>query len=242
MDDPGFGNTFTIIGRCARTGLLGVAMASSSIALASRCPWVRGNVAALAVQAYADPGLGPFALDLAARGYAPARIIEEMRANDAAREFRQIGIVDQHGRSTVVTGAECPEYAGAIAETDMVAMGNYLVGPAVVADMARAFRASAGEILEERLMRALEAARDAGGEKGGQYAGAIMVAGRHPYPRTDLRTDAYDPVPGGPACAVGELRRILDRYAPLIDFYEQRAWNPRLGEWQDWAARKQRQT
>ena len=171
-------HTFTIIGRCPRTGMLGIALTSSPLCVAARCVFVRAHVGAVATQAYAHPGLGPLGLRLLEMDYAPAKVLAELRATDAWPEHRQIGIVDRHGNSAVYTGEKNLDWKGHVAERNFVAMGNYLTGGAVVDAMAEAFRGSEPEILEERLVRALEAGKAAGGEKGGQLSAGLAVHGR----------------------------------------------------------------
>ncbi len=233
-------HTFTIVGHCHRTGLLGVCLASSPLSVAARCVFVKANTGAVSTQAYAHPGLGPLAIKLLDLDYAPAKVLAELRATDGHAEYRQIGIVDRHGAPGVFTGEKNLDWKGHIAKPHFVAMGNYLVGAEVVAAMARAFEASEAEILEERLMRALEAGKAAGGERGGQLSAGLVVVGRDTYPRTDLRVDMYDRPTGPGDDAVSELRRIFDVYKPLIPYYEARPTNPLIGGWRDWLENRAR--
>ena len=100
--------------------------------------------------------------------------------------------------------------------------------------MAEAFQASADEVLEERLMRALEAGKAAGGEKGGQLSSGLTAYGRDTYARTELRVDMYDRPTGPGDDAVSELRRIFNVYKPMIPYYEERPTNPLIAGWRDW--------
>jgi uncharacterized Ntn-hydrolase superfamily protein len=229
-------HTFTIIGHCARTGLLGVALASSPLAVAARCVFIRANAGAVSTQAYAHPGLGPVAIRLLEMDYAPEKVLKELRETDAYPEHRQIGVLDRHGNPGVYTGTRNMDWKGHIARKHFVAMGNYLVGEGVVTAMAEAFEHSGRDILEERLMRALETGQAAGGERGGQLSSALTVYGRDTYARTDLRVDMYDRPTGPGDDAVRELRRIFDVYRPLIPYYEERATNPLVPGWRDWLA------
>ena len=125
-------HTFTIIGHCARTGVTGVALASSPLAVAARCVFIRANAGAVSTQAYAHPGLGPLAVRLLEMDYAPAKVLEELRGTDPYFEHRQIGILDRHGNPGVFTGAKNLDWKGHIAQKHFVAMGNYLTSERVV--------------------------------------------------------------------------------------------------------------
>jgi uncharacterized Ntn-hydrolase superfamily protein len=227
-------HTFTMIGRCAKTGLLGICMTSSPLCVAARCAFIKSNVAAVSTQAYTDPALGPLALHLLEAGYVPERTIAEMRANDEWSGYRQHGIVDRNGRSAAFTGSDNLDWKGHLNGPNYVAMGNYLVNDRVVEAMAKAFVDNAGEILEERLLRAIEAGKAAGGEKGGHLSSGLLVYGTETWPRTDLRVDMYPSQPGQTGDAVDELRRIFDVYKPLISYYEQRPRNPLSVGWREW--------
>jgi len=140
----------------------------------------------------------------------------------------RLSLVCFNGNSAVHTGKQNPEWAGHIAQKNYVAMGNYLVNEGVVKVIAEAFEASAGQDLEERLMRAIEAGRDAGGQHGGQhYAAALLVCDWEVFPRVDLRVDYHDE-------AIGELRCLLEIYKPLIPYYAQRPSDPTIGSAREW--------
>jgi uncharacterized Ntn-hydrolase superfamily protein len=230
-------HTFTMVARCAESGLLGICLTSSPLNVAARCPFAKANVAAVATQAYSDPALGPLALNLLEAGYSPERTIQEMCANDEWADYRQHGIVDRNGRSAAFTGKSNLEWAGHQIGPDYVAMGNYLTSSKVVDAMARTFVDSRGQILEERLVRAIESGKAAGGEKGGHLSSGLLVYGNETYPRTDLRVDMYPSHEGQTGDAVDELRRIFNVYTALIPYYEQRPRNPLSENWRDWIKR-----
>ena len=226
-------HTFTIVARCEREGLLGICLTSSPLSVGARCPFIKPGVGAVSTQAYTDPALGPLALDLLERGHAPEVVLQQLRDKDRWSGYRQIGIVDKNGVSAVFTGENNLDWKGAIAKPNFVAMGNYLTGSAVVDDMAEAFEASTAEMLEERLMLAVEAGRNAGGEKGGHLSSALIVFGRDSYARTDLRVDRF-PRSQTQGDAVDELRRTWNEYRPAVRYYELRPQNPLLPPWREW--------
>ena len=215
-------HTFSLVGRCARTGMMGISITTSSITVGSRCPYVKPLVGAISTQSLTDPRLGPFALRLMETGYSAARALHELEASDPHIERRQLGLVDGDGNSAARTGALNHEWSGHITNRNYVAMGNGLAGEQVVQAMAKAFEESEPENLEERLMRAVEAGQEAGGEardSSPQHSAALLVYGSLSYPRVDLRVDEH-PTP------LVELRRILEIYKPQIEYFSLRASDP----------------
>ena len=219
-------NTFSIIGRCSRTGMLGVAITTSDITVGSRCPYVMPSVGAISTQASTDPGFGPFALRLMEQGYPAKGALQQLEANDPFIERRQLGMVDRNGNSAARTGAMNNPWAGHIAGRDHVAMGNGLVGEGVVQAMSSVFLDAADLDLEERLTRALEAGQEAGGEAQDatpHHSAALLVYASDTFSRVDLRVDEH-PTP------VVELRRLLDIFAPKIDYFALRANDPEAAQ------------
>ena len=142
-------HTFSIIGRCARTGMLGVAITTSDLAVGSRCPYVKPLVGAVSTQAVTDPRLGTLALRLLELGYSAGKVIRELEASDAYIERRQLGVVDRDGNASARTGALNRPWAGHVASRNYVAMGNGLAGEQVVQAMAVIFEEAESEALPE---------------------------------------------------------------------------------------------
>ena len=219
-------NTFSIIGRCARTGMLGIAITTSDITVGSRCPYVKPMVGAISTQASTDPGLGPFALRLMELGYPAKGALQQLETSDPHIERRQLGLVDRHGNSAARTGAMNNPWAGHTTGRDHVAMGNGLVGEGVVQAMAAVFLEAPQLDLEERLLRALEAGQEAGGEAQDStpyHSAALLVYALDAFCRVDLRVDEH-------ATPVAELRRLLDIFAPKIDYFALRASDPEAAQ------------
>ena len=214
-------HTFSVIGRCKETGALGVGITTRALAVASRCPFVKANVGAVATQASTDPRLGHLAINLLQNGFSAYKALQEVTASDPHIEYRQIGIIDRDGNAAARTGNENRDWAGHITGSNYVAMGNVLLGAHVVEAMAEAFEQSSGELLEERLLRSIEAGRDAGGQHGGQRSSGLVVYDREVFPRTDLRVDLHKE-------PVRELRKIYRAYAPLMDYFTLRAIDPTI--------------
>ncbi len=219
-------NTFSIIARCSRTGMLGIAITTSDITVGSRCPYVMPSVGAISTQASTDPTLGPFALRLMEQGYSAKGALQQLETSDPYIERRQLGVVDRNGNAAARTGAMNNPWAGHVTGRDHVAMGNGLVGEGVVQAMASVFLETAELDLEERLMRTLEAGQQAGGEAQDTtpyHSAALLVYGSDTFSRVDLRVDEH-------ATPVVELRRLLDIFAPKIDYFALRATDPEAAQ------------
>jgi uncharacterized Ntn-hydrolase superfamily protein len=222
--------TFTIVAREKGSGLLGIAQSTNPLSVGARCPFVRANVGAVSTQAYTDPGLGPLAIELLTLGHSPEKVMAEVGESDPGFAWRQIGIVDRHGRVAVHTGAEAKQHKGAITGDGYLVMGNLLGSARVLPDMDKAWRDSEGELFEERLMRVITAGRDAGGDAGGHRSASLIVYDTEAYGRTDLRCD-FAPKRAGEPDAVDRLREAFDVYKHLIPYYKVRPHNPSMIGW-----------
>ncbi len=195
--------TFSIVAADPETGDLGVAVASKFIAAGSVVPWVKLGVGAVATQAWANVKLGPLTLSLLEAGYSPRRAVETLLSTDPRREHRQIGVVNAGGEAYAFTGRECIEYAGHIVGDGYAVQGNILAGPEVLEAMARAYESARGELVD-KLLAALKAGDEAGGDRRGKQSAAVIVVrpcggyggceeGVNKY--VDLRVDDHpDPV------------------------------------------------
>lgn len=229
--------TFTVIAREPKSGLLGIAQSTNPLSVGGRCPFIRANVGAVSTQAYTDPGLGPLAIELLTLGYSPDKVIRELADTDPHFAWRQIGIVDRHGRVAVHSGAECKTHTAAITGPNYVVMGNYLLTDKVVPEMDRAWRESEGKLFEDRLLAAVVAGRAQGGDLGGHRSACMLVYDTEAYARTDLRID-FVPKREGQPDAVDALKEILERWKPMIDYYKFRPHNPTVPGWYDWLAQQ----
>lgn len=209
--------TFTCIARDAATGELGIATATRSLAVGVRVPHV-SRLGAVAIMAIADYRLGRLAQDLLANGCPAEAVIDGLVATDPWPEYRQLGVIDAGGRAAARTGRENRDFAGHHVRDGLIALGNVLVGEHVLDAIEEGF---AGGTLAERLLAALEAGRDAGGQHGGQNSAALVAWGGHGFPLVDLRVDIHEE-------PVGELRRVFDAWKPAGDYYTERQLDPRV--------------
>jgi uncharacterized Ntn-hydrolase superfamily protein len=166
--------TYSIVGRDARNGDLGIAVQSRFLAVGAVVPWAKAGVGAMAVQSFPDPSYGAKGLALIAAGSTPEDVLETLTGEDEGRAVRQVGVVDAKGRSACFTGPDCIGWAGHVSGENFTAQGNMLVGDRTVAAMAEEFRKSEGS-LADRLMAALAAAQQAGGDARGKQSAALLV-------------------------------------------------------------------
>jgi uncharacterized Ntn-hydrolase superfamily protein len=229
--------TFTVVARDPQSRALGICLATSPLGVASRCPHMRGGVAAISSQCHSNPKLGVMGLDLAQNGLTPEQILTTLRAYDPYFEYRQVGIVNIDGTVAVHSGSKGKDFTGHKIGDGFVVMGNGLAGPQVVAAMYDAFAGSIAGDFEERLVSTLEAGYRAGGETIGQLSAGLVVALPGQRPRTDLRVDMAKPTPKEGGDAVLDLRRVFDAYKPLIPYYSE-YWpaHPDM-QWTEWLER-----
>lgn len=196
--------TYSIVGRDERSGELGVAVQSRAFG-AGICGWARPGVGAVATQSFTEFGYGPRGLDLLAAGEAPHDALAQLLEADERREFRQVAFLAADGRTAAHTGAACIPDCGHVERPGVSAQGNMLASPAVWHAAAETF-AETEAPLAERLLAALDAAEEAGGDfRGREAAGLLVVSGdpeEDPWQRVfDLRVDNH-PEP------LRELRRL----------------------------------
>lgn len=212
--------TFSLLGRCARTGMLGAAVTTSSIAVGSRCSHARAGVGACLTQHRTDPRLGPLALDLLARGYDAQHTLQAVFAVAPHVDWRQLAVLDAAGRTAAFTGAHVArEKAGEAHGKDCVAIANIVRSPDIPTAMIRAFEADSALPLAQRLIDALAAGEAAGGEFVPVISAALLVAHRESFPYVDLRVDS-NPSP------IAELARLWRGDEPEAALYVTRANDP----------------
>ncbi|MBA4326453.1 MAG: DUF1028 domain-containing protein [Rhodobacter sp.] len=210
--------TFSIVARCARTGQVGLAISSSSPAVAARCAHVRAGAGAVASQNITDPTLGPLVLDQLEAGLSAAAALAAVTEGRPHIDYRQLLVVDRAGQTAIHSGRQVLGVWGEARATDCAAGGNLLAAEQVPMAMVKAFATARGH-LAERLLRALEAGLMAGGEAGPVHSAGLKVADRLSWPLVDLRIDwAEDPI--------GMLRQSWEIYAPQMAAYVQRAEDP----------------
>ncbi|MGK7869519.1 DUF1028 domain-containing protein [Falsiroseomonas sp. E2-1-a20] len=211
--------TFSLIGRCARTGQFGAAATTSSLAVGARVHAVAPGVGAVLTQHRTDPRLGPRGIGLLRSGCTAAETVAALVASTPDHGWRQLAAIDRDGRTAHFHGADVKREFGAAHGPDVVAIGNILSSAQVPDAMAAAFAADPSLPLTERLLRGLEAGEEAGGEHGAVRSASLLVFGAHDFALVDLRADGH-------AAPIPALRDLWAEYAPLVDAYVVRVLNP----------------
>lgn len=201
--------TYSILVRDPETGAFGAAVASRFFAVGAICTYAEGRVGALSTQALVNPMYGPRGMELLRQGVAAQGVLDRLIGPDPGQAQRQFHVIDAQGRVAQHTGTDCVSWAGHCEGMQVSVAGNMLAGPDVVQATLAGFEAATGP-LAARLIAALQAGEDAGGDKRGKQSAAVRVHRSDPYPDLDIRADDHpDPLT--------ELRRLhsvsLERFA-----------------------------
>ncbi|MFC3283020.1 DUF1028 domain-containing protein [Litchfieldella rifensis] len=210
--------TFSIAGLCRETGQFGTAISSSSICVASRCPFIAPGRGVVLTQNVTNPVLGQRGVELLCQGLDAESVLSRLIEEEAFPEWRQLQVLDAEGRSALHSGAETLGIHAAVQGSDCVAAGNMLADNAVIHAMIDAFEAHSGE-LAERLLAALEAALVKGGEMGSVHSAGLKVTDKVSWPVVDLRVDWH-------IAPIQELRMLWEAYRPQREAYVCRALQP----------------
>ncbi|HZP44800.1 MAG TPA: DUF1028 domain-containing protein [Candidatus Binataceae bacterium] len=171
-------HTYSIVARDAATGQLGVAVQSHHPAVGAVVTWAEAGVGAVATQALADPSYGKLGLDLMRAGKSAATALAGLLASDSNREIRQVAMVDARGGVAAHTGNLTVAEAGHWVGEGFSAQANMMLKNTVWSAMAKAYEAAEGD-LAERMLAALDAAEQEGGDiRGRQSAAILIVAGQ----------------------------------------------------------------
>ncbi|MGN6766835.1 MAG: DUF1028 domain-containing protein [Rhizobiaceae bacterium] len=211
--------TFSIVARCARTGMFGVAVSSSSPAVAARCAYARAGVGAIASQNVTDPTLGMRGLELMALGASAAEAVAVLKRTGAHIEYRQVLAVDAAGVSAIHSG---PKALGIWAEAraeNVACGGNLLANDSVPKAMVDAFLSAEGN-LGDRMIATMRAALRVGGEAGPVRSAGMKLVRDVSWPVADLRCDWSE------GCPIEDLAWLWELYKPQLDAYVTRAINP----------------
>lgn len=211
--------TFSLVARCARTGMLGAAVTTSSIAVGSRCPYARAGVGAVLTQNRTDPRLGPLALDLLVRGFSAEEAMRAIVAATPHRHWRQLAIIDAVGRTATYSGDSVGGEKGEAQGRDCASIANIVRSAEIPRVMVANFETSPDLPLARRLIDALAAGEAAGGEIAPITSAALLIAHKEAFAYVDLRVDDHRQ-------PITELARLWSLYELEADPYVVRAIDP----------------
>jgi len=211
--------TYSIVARDTISGHVGIAVASRFFAVGSMVPFIKYGVGAVCSQAFVNPHYGAKALSLLAKDKQPSDVIKHLTDEDEGRSQRQLHMLDYQGRNAAYTGKSCIDWAGHEIADNVSVAGNMLSGPAVLSDTLNAYQSASELSLPERLLVAMQAGEDAGGDKRGKQSAALLVYKDQRYPWINIRTDDH-------ADPLKELRRLYDvaheRFLVMLDMLPSR--------------------
>ena len=212
--------TFSLVAKCEKTNMFGVAISSSSPAVASRCVYTRSGVGAVASQNVTDPTLGPKTLDYIQKGLSAKEAVEEVKHNGQFLQYRQILAIDKNGQTANHTGANCLGIWADCTGKNVISGGNLLANENVPKKIVEGFENETGH-LGDRLISALKSGLNAGGEAGPLHSAGIQICDNVSWPVVDLRCDWTE------ECPINAISNAWNIYKPQIQDYIQRALDPR---------------
>ncbi|WP_409251999.1 DUF1028 domain-containing protein [Bacillus sp. SCS-153A] len=166
--------TFSIVGFDPKEKEWGIAVQSKFIGVGAVVPFARAGAGAVATQSYANTAYGPQALQLMEEGKTAEEALEIITRDDPERHLRQVGLIDAQGNAATFTGEGCYDWAGGMTGEHFAAQGNILVDQRTMEAMAETFTSTEGT-LAERLLKALDAGQEAGGDSRGKQSAAVYV-------------------------------------------------------------------
>lgn len=211
--------TFSLAGRCQRSGMLGAAITTSGVAVGARCVHARAGIGIVLTQNRTDPRLGPRGLGLLADGCEPAEVIAALLASTPHDGWRQLAVLDSSGAAAHHAGRNILSHHSGVVGLNCVAAGNILRNDEIPAAMVAAFEESHALDLPDRLLAALDEGDRVGGEIQPLRSAALLVMHRESFPYVDLRVDWSEAPLSG-------LRALWKQYAPEADAYVTRAIDP----------------
>ncbi|MEP3633971.1 MAG: DUF1028 domain-containing protein [Shimia thalassica] len=212
--------TFSLVARCAETGMFGIAISSSSPAVAARCSFARAGVGAVASQNVTDPSLGPLTLDHMAQGLSAAQAVAAVVKQGKFIEYRQVLAVDTAGTTAIHSGPNSLGIWTQASAENVASGGNLLANDTIPQAVVDGFLSATGH-LGDRLIAAMRAGLAAGGEAGPVHSAGMKIVDKVSWPVADLRCDWSE------ECPIENIATAWDVYKSQLDAYIQRALDPR---------------
>jgi uncharacterized Ntn-hydrolase superfamily protein len=210
--------TFSLAALDRQTGMFGIGVASSSIAVGNRCPWARAGSGAVLTQHRTDIRAGPLGLDLLAHDYSARETVNILVAGSEYPAQRQFAAVDREGRTAFYNGPGIESINAGVEGDACVSVGNFLANEGVPRAMVDAYGSTSGSFVE-RLLASVDAGVAAGGETQPAMAAALLIVDQHSWPLVDLRVD-FEPEPQV------TLRQLWRAYEPLVERFVTQVLRP----------------
>lgn len=206
--------TYSILARDPQTGHFGIAVASRFFAVGAIVPHIQPGVGAIATQAFVNPLYGTEGLKLMGDGMGAQAVAQALLSRDEGLTQRQFHMIDASGQNIAHTGSACIDWAGHRVDNNVSVAGNMLAGPDVVSKTLEAYLSAENLPMVDRLLLAMQAGEDAGGDKRGKQSAALIVYRDQDYPYLDIRADDH-------ADPLSELRRLYavaqERYLFVVE-------------------------
>lgn len=212
-------STFSVAGRCEKTGDLGLIVTSSSPAVGARCAHIQCRTGIVLSQNVTDPRLASVGLEAMKQGFSATEAVETMKAASSYLEYRQLAAVDTNGDSAVFTGKHALGVSGEFSAKNVASAGNLLSDPDIPNAMGETFIANEHLELAERLLASIEKGFEMGGELDDEHSIALLIYSNTPFPYIDLRVDYSDD-------PLFDLKKLLTVYTPQALDYQTRALDP----------------
>lgn len=181
--------TFSLAARDPATGMFGIAIATSAVAVGNRCPWVKAGVGAVTTQHRTDTRSGPIGIDLLTQGLSAQEVVSILAASNDFPQERQFAAVDREGRTAFYNGPEIECINAGYSGYQCVATGNFIANTDIPYHMVKAYEANLELPFAERLLSAVDAGLAAGGETKPIMSSALLITDRNAWPLVDLRID-----------------------------------------------------
>jgi uncharacterized Ntn-hydrolase superfamily protein len=193
--------TWSIVARDKVTGFLGVAVATRFFAAGALVPFIAPGIGAIATQALVNPFYGIDGLEWLRGGRDPEDVVRSLTDGDLGRSHRQVHMIDAKGKTAAFSGADCVPWCGHVLGDHFSVAGNMVASKHVLERTAEAFADAEPSTFPQRLIAAMEAGENAGGDRRGRQSAALVIVGHDEWPSLDLRVDDHpDPL--------GELKRL----------------------------------
>jgi uncharacterized Ntn-hydrolase superfamily protein len=214
--------TYSIVARDPETGEMGVATQSQAFAVGNSVPFALPGHGVIATQSMAEPMYGSVGLDLLQGGFTAQEVLTALSSVDPHPQRRQVAVLGVNGDLAAYTGDQCVDAAGHLIGETSVALANMAASPAVWESMVERFESSGGP-LAQRLLNALQAAEEAGGDFRGRRSAAIMVirANTTGRPWHDMVVDLRVDDSADPVAALADLLVTRARYQDVVRAFQQ---------------------